>query len=153
MTDTTISFFSEALWSFRRAAERYLKVVFVSAPKEQKAFSPIDWNNQPGILLVVPPWTADKNLSILAFVRLPKFPLWYKTMCWLFVLQTIQKLAKEPISLGCHQWETHFFCSMHLAMQTTEKRGLIICLSWRIKYTWTLGQCWNRNEKQNEKGY
>lgn len=81
--------------------------------EEQMAFCSIDWNKQTGILRLVSLKTADKNLSILAFVCLPKFRLWHSTMCWLFVLQSTQKRVKEPFSLGCRQWETNFSCSIH----------------------------------------
>lgn len=108
-------------WSVRHAAESHLNAVLVSAPKEQKAFCSIGWNNQPGILLFVPPWTADKNLSILAFVCFPKFPLWHKNNVLVVCSSNHTKACKRTNFLGCHQWETHFSCSIHLEWQTTEK--------------------------------
>lgn len=91
------------------AAEFYLNTVLVSAPKEQKAFCSIAWNNQPGIWLFVPPWTADKNLSILAFVCLPKFPLWHKNNVLVVCSSNHTKACKRTNFLRLSSMRNSFF--------------------------------------------
>lgn len=117
---------------------------FVASARRTKSFL-LNWLKQAAwnIAGCFSIQTADKNLSILAFVCLPKFLLWHNTMCWLFVLQRTQKRAKEPISSGCRQWETHFSCSMQ---PRNTNNGWVRTHYWPVLKnelylnTWTMGK-------------